>query len=176
MKLGLFQSIPTIREVQEQITRLLFKLKPSILNELSPTLAEIRKHQVIGLQFRTGGHVANYQEQTVFIRMERLNSIYQVLGNVSRANHFSHPYVFLSTDSTQVANLFKKNKKYPLILYEKYPIGHSCRYRYGNDNTILRAVSDIYLLSQCNAIITTFTSSFGDLANMLSYSKSKTIV
>lgn len=146
------------------------------MESLAPTLAEIRKHQVIGFQFRTGGHVANYEEDTVFIRMNRLDSVYRVLRNVSQANHFRHPYLYLSTDSTKVVRQFKMDRKYPLIMYEKYPIGHSSRVRDGNDDTIFRAVSDIYLLSQCNAIITTYTSSFGDLARMLSYSDSKTII
>lgn len=176
MKLGLFQHVPTAYEVQERLTRLLFRLKPSLMESLAPTLAEIRKHEVIGFQFRTGGHVANYEEDTVFIRMNRLDSVYRVLHNVSQANHFRHPYLYLSTDSAKVVRQFKMDRKYPLIMYEKYPIGHSSRVRDGNDDTIFRAVSDIYLLSQCNAIITTYTSSFGDLARMLSYSDSKTII
>lgn len=167
VELGLFSKDPTVDQVKKLVSRFLFQLKPSLVESVEPMLSQFEGRSVIGLQLRTGGKLANYKEDTTFITLNDMERVCGVIDDCMSRRGFHDPHLFLSTDSNQVVELFR-NGTYPLLVSDQFTIGHSSRARKGSSESIYRAVTDMLLLSKCDALITTKGSSFGDQASLLS--------
>ena len=85
--------------------------------------------------------------------------------------------IFLATDSKEVYTLLSRKYRLPIIMASYYSVGHSAELRgYGNIDYINRAMIDLQVLSNCDYLLTTFTSSFGNTASYLSHSLNKIIM
>ena len=84
--------------------------------------------------------------------------------------------LFVSTDSNRVLSLLKERYAIPIVTSNYYSIGHSTALRGGVSETLYRAMIDLRVLANCDHLLTTYTSSFGNTASYLSHSLNKYIL
>ena len=174
VQLGLFPYTPTIRQITRLLSRGLFKPIAPILSYASDLLKSLRQYTSLGIQIRTGGSLSNDADVTVFFSEATLPRVYQLVKDVVNNENLTNVIIFLSTDSNRVIYQSKFHFAFPIVTADKYKIGHSNSLR-GRVSTsaIERALVDVYVLSNCDFLFTTSTSSFGDLASDLSHSEKK---
>ena len=177
--LGLFNSVPTADEVSHFMSLLLFRLNGALRSEAETAFSRY-PHPLLGLQIRTGGSSANTHERVVFFTLDKVNSILSFVDSFVKNNQLSNVTLFLSTDSDEMAHAIRRKSKYSVISLNAYSIGHSSPQRNRNrrslSGSLKRAVMDIYLLSKCDYLITTRSSSFGRTAHYLSSSTRKQLM
>ena len=175
VELGLFETEPTTIQVRQLLTRCLFRLNDSLLEKSSSVLRQFNNHTSIGMQIRTGGKMANYKEDTTFFSEEKLDRIFTVIDGYVK--EFQDKMVlFISTDSNEVLSVLKQRYSFPILTSNYYSIGHSTSLRGGVTETFYRALIDIRVLANCDHLLTTYTSSFGNTASYLSHSLNKYIL
>ena len=177
VKMGLFDSTPSNEEVSHLISLVLFRLKDSLRKQADAFFSEYPRPR-LGLQVRTGGTVSNTHEESLFYSLEKVDPIMSFVKSFAQNNTLSNVTLFLSTDSNQMVNAIREKSPFPIVMLNAYSIGHSSPLRNGNSlsSSLKRAVMDIYLLSKCDYLITTRSSSFGDTAAFLSSSPFKQIM
>ena len=177
VKMGLFDSTPSNEEVSHLLSLVLFQLNDT-LRDQADTIFSKYPHPLLGLQIRTGGTVSNTHEESLFYSLDKVDPIMSFVSSFARNNTLSNVTLFLSTDSNAMIQAIKEKSSYPIVMLDVYSIGHSSPMRNHNSlsSSLKRAVMDIYLLSKCDYLITTRSSSFGDTAAFLSSTPFKQIM
>lgn len=174
--LGLFDAPPTDVQVRQLFTRALFRLNDNLLQKSSSVINRFKNRTSIGLQIRTGGQLANHKEDTIFFSLDKMYRVYSILDTLLEGIH-EEVVIFLATDSKEIYKLLSSKYHLPIIMASYYSVGHSADLRgYGNIDYINRAMIDLQVLSNCDYLLTTFTSSFGNTASYLSHSLNKIIM
>lgn len=194
VELGLFESIPTEEEVVALFTRVLFQPATDLVVEAGQVVEKLRQlpssgnpanktankttirgssdqfRQVIGLQIRTGGLLANTPETSVFLTKEKIDIMMERIRELVTNHTLSLPVVFVSSDSSDAIVQIQSTLPYPVYASDVYRIGHSSPWRshYNLRNVYKRNMIDILVLAQCDYLVTTKDSSFGLLALSLS--------
>ena len=178
VELELFDKEPASIQVKQLLVRSLFMLNSNILYQVSTITQQFQNATSIGIQIRTGGSLANNQEQSAFFTQEKLFRIHTIVTQLLNSEKAvkGEFVLFLSSDSEQVISSFRKQFKHRIVVTDFYRIGHSSRLRGGTRETFFRAVMDIQILSQCDYLLTTYTSSFGNAASYLSHSMNKLLL
>ena len=175
--MGLFDSTPSSEEVSHLFSLVLFRLNDSLRNQTDVLFSDY-PHPLLGLQIRTGGRVSNTPEESLFYSLDKVDPILEFVHSFALNNTLANVTLFLSTDSNAMVQAIKEKSPYPVVTLNAYSIGHSSPLRNPGSlsSSLKRAVMDIYMLSKCDSLITTRSSSFGDTASFLSSSPTKQIM
>lgn len=174
--LGLFDDEPKPIQVRQLLSRALFRLNDELLTKSDDVFQEIRNRTSIGVQIRTGGKMANAEEDTIFFSPDKMYRVYAILNSLIEGIK-DDVVIYLSTDSNRVVALLKNELHVPVVVAKYYKPSHSTLLRSGDHvQGLNRGVIDLKVLSQCDYLLTTFTSSFGNLASYLSHSLNKVIM
>lgn len=174
--LGLFDDEPKPIQIRQLLSRALFRLNDELLTKSADVFQEIRNRTSIGVQIRTGGKLANDKEDSIFFSSDKMYRVYAILNTLIEGIN-EDVVIYLSTDSNRVVALLKNEMHVPVVVAKYYKPSHSTEYRSEDYlQGLYRGVIDLKVLSQCNFLLTTFTSSFGNLASYLSHSLNKVVM
>ena len=148
--------------LQYYLSKFFFRPKPYIVSYGNSIISKMNGTKV-GIQLRFGGSSAYSKEQFHFLEPDNLDSLINKTKSILDKINTQYT-VFLSTDSYLGKHVIS-SLNVPYLTAEKYQVGHTGREKLEN---LQRAITDLYILSKCNVIITTWYSSFGDLARLLS--------
>lgn len=174
VEMGLFDSIPTSDEVSHFISLVVFRLNSQLQMEADEAFSHY-PHPLLGFQIRTGGSSANTHERVIFNSVNDTDAMISFVDTFVRDKAILNATIFLSTDSNEMVQAIRQQGKYRVITLDAYTIGHSSprRNEKTTSSSLKRAVMDLYLLSKCDALITSESSSFGRTAYYLSSSSKK---
>ena len=120
---------------------------------------------VIGVQIRTGGCLADYQEKTEMMTLSQLQSFPNTIVRVMRAWKYNHSntVIYLSTDSSYAEKYIrdKLGSDYMIVVSKGFKRSHS---RMARDESVQSALVDLYLLADTDALIICKGSGFGRVA------------
>ena len=155
-----------LTQLDFRTSRFLFCPNQKITNEIQSLVNRMNSTNMIGFQIRTGGSVANTNENHPFIQKERLPSIGRLVAS------FIHPNtaVYVSTDSSLVLDYINNCTNKQIYFMTRFDRGHSSPSR--NRQNALRslegAICDLGVLSFSKSIYFTSHSSYGRFAAALS--------
>ena len=144
--------------------RFLFQPKQSIVdigNKLLEKMTGVR----VGLQLRFGGNIAEFQEGFKFIKEENIGRVVNFINKkLQGVNNYTF---YLSSDSKKAPKLLEPLNA-SFVLADTFEIGHT---RGKNLKFMERAILDLYVLSKCDILFTTWFSTYGNFARDLSDSR-----
>ena len=141
--------------------KFLFQPKQYIIDYGNEILEKMEGMKV-GIQLRFGGKIAVEQDSGVFLDVEKMDKILDsIRRKMSDVDNYS---IFVSSDSIIASDVLKPLNK-TVYVANHFKLGHTKR---ANVAFLKRAVLDLYILSQCDRLFTTFYSSFGTLARDIS--------
>ena len=136
---------------------------------------------VIGVQIRIGGRQALYNDRQ-FLTLQDLPLFYHAIDDLilQYNRSLSNTYVFLSTDNSNVIQLFQKKYGESLVVTNEFTIGHSApKKNYAATSNVMqhtqRAIIDLLLLQRSDILLVTEGSSFGQLAVALQSNRNSDI-
>ena len=126
--------------------------------------------EVIGIHVRTGGCIANFQEQKAMMTIKQIQSLPDYIMEVMKKSHLEpkSTTIFLSTDS-DIIEEYLRNKlesNIEIITSHIYMRSHSRGKAVAT--AVKGAITDLYLLAQCKVLITCSGSGFSRIAYYLS--------
>ena len=120
---------------------------------------------VIGVQIRTGGCLADYQEKTEMMTLSQLQSLPNtIVVSIVKWNYNpSNTVIYLSTDSSYAEKYIrdKLGSDYMIVVSKGFKRSHS---RMARDESVQSALVDLYLLADTDALIICKGSGFGRVA------------
>lgn len=121
---------------------------------------------VIGVQIRTGGCLADYQEKTEMMTLSQLQSFPNtIVVSIVKWNYNpSNTVIYLSTDSSYAEKYIrdKLGSDYMIVVSKGFKRSHSGGK--SNDESVQSALVDLYLLADTDALIICKGSGFGRVA------------
>ena len=171
-----------MREIHSILYRLLLNPSFELCSVVNSYTRLFKEKHSIGVQIRMGGNMSNTKDAT-FMNMTRVMGVVSELRKLLSGRNDSQAVLFISADSSSIVDYFKESLQHiSVISVSEYPIGHSATtYGRGNkqqwEQATKRAIIDLMILKECDYLIITRGSSFGDLAADLqqSYSLSVTL-
>lgn len=172
-----------MREIHSILYRLLLNPSFELCSVVNSYTRLFKEKHSIGVQIRMGGNMSNTKDAT-FMNMTRVMGVVSELRKLLSGRNDSQAVLFISADSSSVVDYFKASlQQIRVISVKEYSIGHSATAfgRRGNkqqwEQATKRAIVDLMILKECDHLIITKDSSFGDLAADLqqSYSLSVTL-
>ena len=176
--------IMTANETWEEYRRMIFRtlLRPN--KEVRNAIREMNNvvHQrlfSIGVHIRTGGLLANYCESTSMIDNKTLETVPRRIDALCKrlTDKPKDVVVFVSSDSDKAIAYLKKHlhPDYLIVASSKYARGHTTSNRVPTD-TVKGALLDMFVLADCDALLTTRRSGFSLIAGQLSSSSVKAVI
>ena len=151
-------------QIHSILYRLLLNPSVELCTIINKYSAQLQLSKSIGLQIRMGGKLSNINDAK-FMNMTRVDRVIQ------EVKRHQSPIVFVSTDTPWIPDYLKSNLNSTVrILHVKeFEIGHSASYTVRNDSHLWeavtkRAIVDLMILKDCDRLLVTSGSSFGDLA------------
>ena len=140
-----------------------------IFNERSRVF---QKRPVLGIQIRAAGLLADSKESVSFIDEEALKKVPSIVIDTIRQFEFDKKIegIYLSTDSRIVDQYLQETleDKYRILKTDMFRRGHSTGSP--KEDVVKRALLDLYMLAECDGLLTTQGSGFGGIARALSLS------
>ena len=131
-----------------------------------------QKRPVLGVQIRAAGLLADAKESVSFIYEEALEKVPSIILDTIRQFNFDKTIqgIYLSTDSKIVENFLQEilGTDFPILKTDMYKRGHSTGSP--KEDVVKRALLDVYMLAECDGLLTTQGSGFGGIAQALSLS------
>ena len=119
----------------------------------------------MGLQLRFGGKIAEFQEGFKFIKEENIGRVVDFINKkLQSVNNYTF---YLSSDSKKAPKLLAPLNA-SFVMADAFEIGHT---RGKNLKFMERAILDLYVLSKCDILFTTWFSTYGNFARDLSDSR-----
>ena len=176
--------IMTANETWEEYRRMIFRtlLRPN--KEVRNAIREMNNvvHQrlfSIGVHIRTGGLLANYCESTSMIDNKTLETVPRRIDALCKrlTDKPKDVVVFVSSDSDRAIAYLKKHlhPDYLIVASSKYARGHTTSNRVPTD-TVKGALLDMFVLADCDALLTTRRSGFSLIAGQLSSSSVRAVI
>lgn len=161
------------RLIRGQVARLLLTPNAEISQTIADNLKRFERRPAIGVQLRMGGSVSKTIENHRFLRISSLPFADEEIENALKYLKVDkrNTTLFVTTDSGIVRNrMLQMYASMNAIQATGYAIGHSSAYFAGGNTHLTylkRAIMDLVLMSQCDYIIYTCGSSYGQLAMRL---------
>ena len=161
------------RLLRGQVARLLLTPNAEITQTIMGNLKRFEKRPVIGVQLRMGGSLSKTTEHHNFLDMSSLSFVEREIEYALKFLNVKKRDVtlFVTTDSLIIRNrMLAMYMDMNPIIANGYSVGHSStHFVWGNSHVIYlnRAIMDLILLSQCDYILYTQRSSYGQLAMRL---------
>ena len=176
--------IMTANETWEEYRRMIFRtlLRPN--KEVRNAIREMNNvvHQrlfSIGVHIRTGGLLANYCESTSMIDNKTLETVPRRIDALCKrlTDKPKDVVVFVSSDSDRAIAYLKKHlhPDYLIVASSKYARGHTTSNRVPTD-TVKGALLDMFVLADCDALLTTKRSGFSMIASEMSSSSVRAVI
>ena len=136
------------------------------------------KRPVLGVQIRTAGLLANVKERISFINETALQAIPKLIEDTIASYRFSNTLkgIYLSSDSRIAEELVNRTlgARYPILSTNLFKKGHST---HNPDGSIVnRALIDVFMLAECDGLLTTKQSGFGTISSILAETKKKAMI
>ena len=133
----------------------------------------------IGVHIRTGGLLANDCEGTSMVDNKTLESVPHRIEAL-RERLTDKPkdvVVFVSSDSDRAIAYLKRNlhPDYRIVTSSKYARGHTTNARISTDK-VKGALLDVFVLADCDALLTTKGSGFSMIASEMSSSSVRAVI
>lgn len=161
--------------LRNSLSRILFQPSDSICRFVKNYTLELRNHanHLIGYQMRFGGTVANHQEPSQFLLEKDVQMFYRSSQMYMHRNHLGlkDVSIFVSTDSDVMANRvlsFYHNES--VFTMPGTTRGHSSPNAlniYKESKYLENTIKELFILKNCDHLVTTMYSSFGDFVQVL---------
>lgn len=130
------------------------------------TTSLFQGRNVLGVQVRCAGRLSDNAEYAVKLDEKDLEKVPKMVR--AAASQLPTKIVMLSTDSKVAEKKLKASlKSFRVVTVKSFTRGHTTQHK-ASDDTIRRALVDMYLLSQSQQLLVTQTSGFGEVAFYLS--------
>lgn len=146
----------------------LFSNSKGFMDTLDAWRPQFKEHR-IGVQFRTGGSVANTFETTRYLVEQDVEQAITSIQEYCAKNRISQDSltIHLSTDSDRVVQMFRKVYGQHLFVPPQHSIIHTSFAKAQTKfDGYVTALTDIALLRECEYLLLTWQSSFGWCAGM----------
>lgn len=163
-----------IRKIRNTIYRLFFNPIESLCNSINTFSASLESENRVGFQVRMGGDWAFTQEKKVFLNESDISGFFLQLEKAKtaiRSQKKAEPQLslFVSTDSYLALEVIKKELGDIVQTAPGIQRGHSSlnqlsRSKASPINVLKGTFFDLFVLKDCNILISTDYSSFGNLA------------
>ena len=176
---GILKRSDSFYDFDQLMLRLLlnpsYDLRYIILKEKRRFFAE---RPVLGVQIRTAGLLADRKERISFINETELQRIPQLIMDTIANYQFSNTLkgIYLSSDSQIAENLVNRTvgMHYPIFTTNLFMRGHTTANP--KDAVVNRALIDVFMLAECDGLLTTRRSGFGDISSILSRTRKKSVI
>ena len=162
------------KETVQDLQRILFRL---LLNPIPPLQDMINsfkqkhytKKNVFAIHIRMGGCLADRKERSEMMSLHELEQLPSVIKNAMASWKYTaaNTDLFLSTDSTYAENYIKNamGNTYTVLTSDVFRRGHTT----SNPSalTVRRALVDLFLLADSDALFYCYGSKFGTVARMM---------
>ena len=154
--LGILEKTEGWRSYQRKLFRLLLNPFPDMVKTIVAAKHSLFHEQsVLGVQVRCAGLLSDNAEYAVKLDKEDLKKVPKMV-------------VLLSTDSKVAEEKLKASLQgFHVVTVKSFKRGHTTKHK-ASDDTIRRALLDLHLLAQSQALLVTQTSGFGEVAFYLS--------
>ena len=160
-------------ETYEDLQRILYRLLLNPTHELQSVINSFKathftKRYVFSVHIRMGGYLADVPERTEMMSLARLKRLPSVIQNAMVSWDFDagNTVLFLSTDSTYAEKYIRKRlgKDYTIVTTNSFYRGHTGR---SNSVAVQRALIDLHLLADSDALLIGMGSGFGRVAKLM---------
>ena len=176
--------IMTANETWEEYRRMIFRtlLRPNkeVRNAIRERNSVVHQRLFsIGVHIRTGGLLANDCESTSMIDRKTLETVPHRIEDL-RERLTDKPkdvVVFVSSDSDRAIAYLKRHlhPDYRIVTSSKYARGHTTSNRASTDK-VKGALLDVFVLADCDALLTTKGSGFSMIASEMSSSSVRAVI
>lgn len=178
-EVGILQPKDSFFDYDRIMFRLMVNPSRSVRNVILEERSRVfQKRPILGVQIRVAGLLADTKESVSFIDEEALKNIPDLILSTIQTFGFNRTLngIYLSTDSKIVENLLQDTigGKYPILKTDLFRRGHSTGSP--KEDVIKRALVDMYMLAECDGLLTTQGSGFGGIAHALSQSRLRAII
>ena len=176
--------IMTANETWEEYRRMIFRtlLRPSkeVRNAIRERNSVVHQRLFsIGVHIRTGGLLANDCESTSMIDRKTLETVPDRIDALRRrlTEKPKDVVVFVSSDSDRAIAYLKRHlhPDYRIVTSSKYARGRTTSARASADK-VKGALLDVFVLADCDALLTTKGSGFSMIASEMSSSSVRAVI
>lgn len=159
------------------VYQLLLRPKKEVRDEIKRVRNEIHQRRVsIGVHIRTGGLLANDCERVSMVDQEALEKIPGRIEDIRSAltNTSQEVSIYLSSDSDRAISFIHHNLNpdYLIVTASKHTRGRTTGNRV-TEEKVNGALLDLFVLADCDALLTTQGSGFSAIAGELSKASRK---
>lgn len=167
--LGILEKTEGWRSYQRKLFRLLLNPSPDMVKTIVAAKHSLFHEQsVLGVQVRCAGLLSDNAEYAVKLDKEDLKMVPKMVRLASYPLRNKKMVVLLSTDSKVAEEKLKASLQgFHVVTVKSFKRGHTTKHK-ASDDTIRRALLDLHLLAQSQALLVTQTSGFGEVAFYLS--------
>ena len=177
---GIMTANETWEEYRRMILRTLLRPNKEVRNAIREMNSVIHQRRLsIGVHIRTGGLLANDCEGTSMIDNKTLETV-PIRIDALRRRLTEKPkdvVVFVSSDSDKAIAYLKRHlhPDYHIVASSKYARGHTTSNRVPTDK-VKGALLDVFVLADCDALLTTKGSGFSMIASEMSSSSVRAVI
>ena len=177
---GIMTANETWEEYRRMILRTLLRPNKEVRNAIREMNSVIHQRRLsIGVHIRTGGLLANYCEGTSMIDNKTLETVPNRIDALRRrlTDKPKDVVVFVSSDSDRAIAYLKRHlhPDYRIVASSKYARGHTTSNRVPTDK-VKGALLDMFVLADCDALLTTKRSGFSMIASEMSSSSVRAVI
>ena len=177
---GIMTANETWEEYRRMILKILLRPKKDVRNAIREMNSIVHQRLFsIGVHIRTGGLLANDCEGTSMVDNKTLESVPHRIDAL-RERLTDNPkdvVVFVSSDSDRAIAYLKRNlhPDYRIVTSSKYTRGRTTSARASADK-VKGALLDVFVLADCDALLTTSGSGFSMIVSEMSSSSVKAVI
>ena len=158
--------------LKNAILRLFFNPAPKLCHRIQEENQILHSRPLCCFQVRTGGYLSNVYENAVFLKENHLGQFFQYM-NAYRDQHQiegRNLNVFISSDSDVVIRDMRSRLQANASVFSLQSItrGHTAyspkTFSQDERDVVFGALLDLFLLKDCDMLVTTRGSTFGNLA------------
>ena len=180
IKNGVMKRDESWNDFRRKLFQLLLRPNKRVREEITSLRAAIHQRSIsIAVHIRTGGLLANDCEGVSMVDQKTLETIPAQIETIRKllTNNTRDVVVYLSSDSDKAIAYLQQhlNSNYLMIAASKHARGRTT----GNqaiEDKVEGALLDLFVLSDCNALLTTQRSGFSTIAAILSRARVKQVI
>ena len=177
---GVMREDESMSDYQRKLYQLLLRPNRRIREEISQMRSAVYQRSVsIAAHIRTGGLLANDCERVSMVDQETLETIPSRIESMRSllTNNTKDVSVYLSSDSDKALSYLREqlNPDYLIIIASNHTRGRTTGKRVSEDK-VGGALLDLFVLSDCDALLITQGSGFSLAAETLSKSSVKQVI
>ena len=177
---GIMTANETWEEYRRMILRTLLRPNKEVRNAIREMNSIVHQRLFsIGVHIRTGGLLANDCEGMSMIDRKTLETVPNRIDALRRrlTDKPNDVVVFVSSDSDEAIAYLKRHlhPDYRIVTSSKYARGHTTNSKISTDK-VKGALLDVFVLADCDALLTTKGSGFSMIASEMSSSSVRAVI